>query len=335
VVDARSARAKRISTAVVLLVALAVVGLILGTAALGESNPAEKPNGSRHPTTSTTTTTTTEPGSVTRAFATRDPRTWPFATTSPWNMPRGADATFDRRPVVPGPFGISAANGFGVSVGGAGYPLFDQAPGENHYSIVRPDGVTADEYFLYARPGQNHVVTDLRGSGVGVGYDVATQLSQLGGLIRLHDLDEGVIPHALQMGCSPLVLSPAVVWPALSGDAFKNGNLGFVPYGALLAIPSDVPMPAGMSAVGQMIWTALRNYGAYCADAQGAAGSATETLSSLRAEAAAEARVDPARADLARIGAQLRWVTNNTTDRGATNLGGPGRRLAPLAPHLT
>jgi hypothetical protein len=332
--DARSARAKRISTAVVLLVALAVVGLILGTAALGESNRADRPSGSQHPTTSTSTTTTTEPGSGTRVFATRDPRTWPFATNSPWNMPRGAGATFDPRPVVPGPLGISAANGFGVSVGGAGYPLLDQAPGENHYSIVRPDGVTADEYFRYGLAGQNHVVTDLRGSGVGVGYDVATQLSQLGGVIRLHDIEQGVIPHALQMGCSPLVLSPDVAWPALSGDSFKNRNVGFVPYGALLAIPSDAPMPQGMSDVGHMIWTALRDYGAYCADAQGEAGSPTQTLTSLRAEAAAEQAVTPARDDLARVGAELRWVTNNTADRGATNLGGPGPRLAPYAPRL-
>jgi hypothetical protein len=93
-------------------------------------------------------------------------------------------------------------------------------------------------------------------------------------------------------------------------------------------------MPAGMSTVGQMIWTALRNYGAYVADCQGPAGGATQNYTGLRAEGAAAAALAPAAADMAKIGAQLRWVTNNTTDQGATNLGGPGTRLAPLAPPL-
>jgi hypothetical protein len=330
VVDARSARAKRVAVAVVLLAALSIVGLILGTAALGDS----KSTKSSQAPDSTAPTTTTAPAER-PVVASRDPRMWPFASNSPWNTPRGAGATFDPRPVVPGPLGLSANNGYGVSVGGAGYPLVEQPPGEYHYSIYRPDGMVADEYYMYGRPGQNHVVTDLRGSGVGVGYDVATQVSQLGGLIRLYDVQQGVIPHVLQMNCAPTVLSAGIAWPALSGDDFKATNTGFVPYGGLVAIPSDVAMPPGMSTVGRMIWTALRNYGAYCVDAQGRVGGATETLSSLRVEAAADQVVDPARAEMGQIGAQLRWVTNNTTDRGATNVGGPGSRLAPPAPPLS
>jgi hypothetical protein len=330
-VGSRSPRTKRVATALVLVAALAVIGLVLGTTALGDSQNASGPQNRRHPTTSAPGTTTTQHAPA-PFFATRDPRTWPFASNSPWNTPRGVDAQFDPRPVVPGPLRLAAGNGYGVSVGGAGYPLVGQPPGEYHYSIYRADGFTADEYYMYGQRGQNHVVTDIRGSGVGVGYDVATQVSQLGGLVRLHDIQQGVIPHALQIICSPLVLSPAVAWPALSGDDFKETNTGFIPYGGLVAIPSDAPMPEGLSEAGQMIWTALRDYGAYCVDAQGRVGSPTQTLTSLRAEATAEPVLDPATDDLGRIGAQLRWVTNNTTDRGATNLGGPGRRLAPLAP---
>jgi hypothetical protein len=329
--DARAARAKRVATAVVLLLTLAVVGLILGTAALGDSNGSKRGGGT---TTTTPAPSTTEGPDAVPTFTSRDPRTWPFAPSSPWNMPRGAGATFDPRPVVPGPVGVSAANGYGVSVGGAGYLLVHQGPGEYHYSLIRPDGLTADEYFMYGRPGENHVVTDLRGSGVDVGYDVATQLSQLGGLIRLHDIQQGVIPHALQMSCSPLVLSSNFEWPAVSGDRFAPGNVGFLPYGALVAIPSNAPVPQGLSRVGRMIFTALRDYGAYCADAQGEVGSATENLTSFRAEAAAELALTPAASDLERIASELRWVTNNSRDRGATNVGGPGPRLAPLAPPL-
>jgi hypothetical protein len=248
----------------------------------------------------------------------------------------GDGAVFDGRKVVPGDFRINASNGYGVSVGGAGYSLVNQAAGgEDHYSIYQPNGTVADEYYQYRNPSApyyTHVVTDLRGSGVGVGWIDATQMSQLGGLVRLWDLQHGVIPHALQIALSGTILNKTYVWPALSADATASVNTGFVPEGALLAIPADATMPAGMSAAGQMIWTALRDYGAYVNDRTDLPSWPGAGATVLRAEAAAETAISPARADLAKIGAQLRWVTNNTTDRGATNLGGPGNRLAPLAP---
>jgi hypothetical protein len=254
-------------------------------------------------------------------------------------MPLGSGAAFDGRLIIPGPFNISSGNGYGVCVGGAGYALNTSCDaGEGHYSLYRSDGVTVDEYYQYkAATGQfiNHMVTDARGSGVGVGWDTATQLSQLGGTIRLSDLQSGVIPHALQIIMAATVLGKTSVWPAMGVDGYAGSNTGWVPYGALVAIPSNAVMPAGMSAAGQMIWTALRNYGAYVADCQGPVGGSTQNYSSLRAEGSAAAAVAPATgADMAKIGAQLRWVTNNTTDRGASNLGGPGTRLAPLAPPL-
>jgi hypothetical protein len=267
------------------------------------------------------------------AYSSRDPRVWPFAANAPWNTPRGDGATFDPRPVIPGPFNISAANGYGVSVGGAGYGLVNQPGGEGHYSMYRGDGVTVDEYYGY-NPGtggsKNHMVTDARGSGVGVGWDTATQTSQLGGLIRSWDLQQPAIPHALQFGCATTVLNSQFTWPAKSVDGYAGSNQGWVPYGALFAIPSNMPMPAGMSAAGQKIWTALRNYGGYCVDGQGPIGSGTQNFSSLRAEASADGAVAPARADLARIGPQLRWVTNNSI----FTVGGPGNRLAPTAPAI-
>jgi hypothetical protein len=268
------------------------------------------------------------------AYGSRDPRLWPFASNAPWNTPRGDGATFDARPVVPGAFNISAANGYGVCVGGAGYALNTSCnSGEGHYSIFRADGVTVDEYYAYnSNTGgyQIHMVTDARGSGVGVGWDTATQISQLAGTIRLADLQRGVIPHTLQMALAPTVLSKVAVWPAMSVDGFAGSNTGWVPYGSLLAIPSNVPMPSGMSAAGQMIWTALKNYGAYVADCMGPVTGATNNMTGLRAEAAAAAALAPAQNDMAKIGSQLRWVTNNSI----FTVGGPGNRLAPAAPAI-
>ena len=79
-------------------------------------------------------------------------------------------------------------------------------------------------------------------------------------------------------------------------------------------------MPAGMSAAGKMIWTAMRDYGAYVVD-RGA-------TSPMVAEAAAASAVNPARGDLGKIWPQVRMVTN----AGKASVGGPGKRLAPLAP---
>src|SRR5262249_33153536 len=144
-------------------------------------------------TTSTTssTTTTTRPTTTTTIAATsspaasRDLRVWPFASNAPWNMPRGDGPIVDPREVVPRPFNITAT-AYGVCVGGAGYGLSTNCSGEGHYSIYRSNGVTVDEYYGYnpsTGGSVNHMVTDARGNGVGVGWDTATQMSQLGGLI--------------------------------------------------------------------------------------------------------------------------------------------------------
>src|SRR5581483_7149954 len=92
----------------------------------------------------------------TPVFSSRDVTTWPFASTSPWNMPRGDGATFDGRQVASGG-NINVSNGWGVTVGGADQPWVDQAHTlayqEGHVSIVRADGVTAEEWYQYYNLG--------------------------------------------------------------------------------------------------------------------------------------------------------------------------------------
>ena len=270
----------------------------------------------------------------------RDLRVWPFASDSVWNTPRGAGATFDARQVVAGGE-INANNGFGVSVGNAGYALVDQINtnpyAESHYSIVNPDGVSATEWYQYQNVGnvnRNSSVTDLRGSGLNTRDNSlggssfrqqrASLVSQLGGLVRAYDLSQGVIRHALSIALPNRALKAGWVWPAFGqdGDA-RTAYDGFVPMGSYLAIPSNAPMPAGLSPVGEMVWTALRDYGAYVVD-RGATAP-------MVAEASAAAAVNPARADLSRIWSQLRVVTNADQN----DVGGPGPRLAPAAPAIS
>jgi hypothetical protein len=75
-----------------------------------------------------------------------------------------------------------------------------------------------------------------------------------------------------------------------------------------------------------MIWNALRDYGAYVASAKNDFNGGCV----MYAEAAADGAVNPARGDMARIFSQVRLVTNS----GPGSVGGPGTRLAPLAPPL-
>ena len=92
-------------------------------------------------------------------------------------------------------------------------------------------------------------------------------MSQLGGLVRLYDLKQGVIRHAISIVLPNSALRAGWMWPAYGqdGDA-ATAYQGFVPMGAYLAIPSNATMPAGMSAAVKMIWTAMRDYGAYVVD---------------------------------------------------------------------
>ena len=267
----------------------------------------------------------------------RDVRLWPFASTSVWNTPLGAGTTFDGRTIVTSAE-INSSNGFGVSAGGAGYALVDQmntnAYAESHYSFVNSDGVSATEWYQYQNPGnpnRNNSITDLTGSGIATGsvpgpvgtfhQQRASRVSQLGGLIRSYDLSSGAIRHALSWALPNSALKAGYVWPAYGqdGDAASVYS-GFVPMGSLVAIPPGVQMPSGMSAAGQMIWRALQTYGAYVVDR----GSTAPFV----AEAAAAGAVAPARADTARIVAQVRVVTNASQ----ANVGGPGSRVAPTAP---
>ena len=155
---------------------------------------------------------------------------------------------------------INASNGWGVSVGGADQPFVDQAHTlayhEGHVSLIRGDGVTADEWYQYyniGNPNRNSSITNLRGDGLhtnagpGTGpvhQQRASQVSQLGGLIRSADLALGVIPHALAVALPNSTLRSGWVWPAFGQDGDGASIYsGFVPMGALVAIPSDVPMP--------------------------------------------------------------------------------------------
>jgi hypothetical protein len=99
--------------------------------------------------------------------------------------------------------------------------------------------------------------------GLGAGTDAAGA-SELGGLLVQAQTDTGAIDHALELAIDNSLLGPGFVAPAIGGDG-TNPN-GTVQEGQLLAIPPGTPMPSGLSPLGQEVFRALQQYGAYVTD---------------------------------------------------------------------
>jgi hypothetical protein len=257
-------------------------------------------------------------------------------------MPRGDGATFDSRSVVPGPVNINTT-AYGVSIGGAGYPFIPQnVNSEQHEFQVQSNQVTAFGTTTWLNQFGEHTVIDLKGSGINVyvasnpsHYERATKMTGFGGPLRNWELQAAqagnvhAIKHSIALAVSSHVLNHGYVWPAYANDSFAGTNSGFMPEGGFMAIPSTATMPSGLNNVGKAVWWALHDYGAYAADATGPNGGSTDTLTVVEAEAAADAIVNTIRGgQISAVTQQLRWVTNASQ----ANVGGPGNRLAPLAP---
>jgi hypothetical protein len=278
----------------------------------------------------------------------RDLSQWPFASSSPWNVPLGNAASFDGRSIVTPPAVTAWINHrqysvpvvrasasdplvtIAVSAGSHPGPVTLRIPAgtapdpgtDAHLVVIGPDGLHSDEFWaldLRARTAGAYLPVDLRGPGMGLGWVRATGVSLLGGLIRSGETTS--IPHALAISLPYELLGTGHVWPAISDD--DGGAPGFVPEGSLLAIPPGTPRPAGLSPLGNAIFDALSRYGAYVVDQ---CGSGTATLYAEPTTSATA--VSAALTDMRSVMPLLRRVTNNS----ATNVGGPGMRLAPAAP---
>ena len=147
-------------------------------------------------------------------------------------------------------------------------------------------------------------------------------MSSTAGVIRTWELQAHDIRHVLSICMPPDFMAVGPVWPARTQDSSAAAVYhGSVHMGALMAIPPSVSIPAlGLSPEGAAIATALQRYGAYVIDKGGSMA--------LYAEPSAQNLVNSARADMRRIQAQLRVVTNNSP----SSVGGGGNWLAPPAP---
>jgi hypothetical protein len=130
---------------------------------------------------------------------------------------------------------------------------------------------------------------------------VAAGSSQLAGLLIQAETDRGEIAHALQLCIDMSLAKPGPAGDAISSDG--KSPSGIVQLGEHLAIPPDVPMPAGLSSLGQKVFRAYQQYGAFVIDVAGG-------VTNLRAQANAydAPTIDALRLDLRRITPLLQRV---------------------------
>ncbi len=360
---ARKQRKHRAASAALLIVPIALLaaacspqtgsappaGTVSSIRAQGQSTPTTSPATTIPPTTAPTTTPTTV-----AAAAVRDARRWPFASSSPWNTPIGASAQFASSTADPrygdltdayvainaqtwsmSTYVASTSDPVRTVTSHAGtwqYRIPDNAvaagpaDGDRHLLVIDSTGSYVDECWLATKQADSswwceyHVRNDLRGSGVLDGGVRAYGGSALAGLIRTWEIQQGKIGHALAMAVPRRDMKHGPVWPASSedGNAIYGGSL---PMGSLVAIPRSVDLSSlGLSSGGLVIATAMRDFGAYLVDA-------SENFT-LFAEPSAEGILSGARADLDKIRAQLRVVTNNSP----STPGGGGTPIAASAP---
>lgn len=289
---------------------------------------------------------------------TRDARVWPFAANSVWNTPIGSGATYD--PAISAGYfsgmndGGNYTNGFGRSVWDSGYVgeanLTQSSVNpfhEGHYVVIGQapghigDNHWAADYYLRDDPSNSNftvISVDLTGPGINTqtmpwsggsgawGHVNVFGSSNIAGLVRKYDIDQGIIRHVLCCTLDATNLKFGQVYPASAqdGDAATSYS-GLAPIGSLLAIPATTVKPGGLSPIGSIVWDAMQNYGVYVTD-RGAGAPHLE----------AEANMINYPGWLtftggelgSTLGPQLRRVNNNSS----ANIGGPGTRRAPLAP---
>ncbi|HSH95746.1 MAG TPA: FecR family protein [Roseimicrobium sp.] len=284
----------------------------------------------------------------------RHPFTWPFSSTSIWNIPVGSGARFVPVPGRPfladGPL-VNAVRPRRPFIGGPADPLrFISVRGETVADVCLADAHLPragllDSFVVLqqgrrfalemknvsARPdGRIEVLsvdrTDLAGPGFGDAVSEAKPFgfSNMGGLLRVGELENG-IRHALSARVNRDRLAgrdfkrPVTVWPA-KGNPVQNVVEPKLRIGSLMAIPPDVDIKSriGESGPAYELARAMQDYGVYV----------TGTLDGSFVLLSDDMRNTEIDAILTRIVPLLRVLSNNLPGTPAGG-GAPRRESAP------
>lgn len=189
--------------------------------------------------------------------------------------------------------------------------------------------------------------TELRGTGIEKGGTRAYGGSAIGGLIRIHEMQNRHIPHAVavamgdeQLGkaghgnpSSP-TFGQAFVWPATWTDGHAYAKPGSVRMGMLFAIPRSVDLnKLGLNPEALAVAKAMQDYGAYVVD------YGAPTVIYMQ-QGVGDSPVNNVKAQANIIKNQLRRVTNVRREdwekwRMSKQGMGGGIPVAPFAPPLT
>jgi hypothetical protein len=197
-------------------------------------------------------------------------------------------------------------------------------------AVFQPNGWVLDTYATIVMSNGDIVGQDVASyidaKGDGTGWwngRRASMIPSFAGLIRIGEISNGKIPHAISIIMSPTMLTQQAAWPAYSFDR-NSGYSGTLPMGSLLAIPPSVDISSlGLTASGKVLAKALQDYGAYIVDRGGPGGFVF--LAELNNP---EIRWDNWRNDVTIVGHTLQLVLNNS----AKTPGGGGTPRVPLAP---
>ena len=169
----------------------------------------------------------------------------------------------------------------------------------------------------------------------------ASNILQMGGLVRPNEVVAGLIPHAIAAALDRGSMAAGFIWPATAQDSGAAGYTGTTHMGSVLGIPSSVDLGAlGLTAGGLVLATALQDYGAIVIDS----GDSSEIIFYAEDEydegtntAAFTTGVGQMKTDLAKIASHLKLLTNQQTSQAlldATGAWGTGSTAsrAPKAP---
>jgi hypothetical protein len=230
-------------------------------------------------------------------------------------------------------------------------------------ALLRADGHTVAQSNAFAHCTQGGAATcdtnafpdqDIYGAGIS-GSHGGSQLSALGGTIRLGEFASGRIHHAMKLSvwaaqyyyCPSSPCRP--IWPAATVDSYATpqtygGTNPHLTEGALLALPTSFDLSTVTTAPGKILAQGLIDYGVYLVDdtssdswvletEQGPAGDVPtefETLYGYSIGTFAAPAGAAFMADMVKLYEALEIVTNNTS----TSIGGGGTPRVPLAPAI-
>lgn len=152
----------------------------------------------------------------------------------------------------------------------------DGAPGTDGELLII-DGTKVHNFWIFDRTSlttataSSYGRTDLiAGTGWGSPWPffgagiTAAGSSQMAGILIQAETDAGEIHHALNIRADSTLVAPGAVGEAISSDGGTTG--GMLQEGQRYAIPYSTTMPSGLSPLGQKVFRAFQNYGAFVTD---------------------------------------------------------------------